>query len=418
MASRRKRLAERRKALGYSQESFANELGVAVSTVTRWEAGATDPHGYVHPKMAKVLKVTPEGLADLLAPEVRVPDRSVAYAAAPPSGDTDDMKRRDVLSLLAVTGALIALPGSDKPSSRPGTAASLAETGPELNTCLWKVFGLSDSKQAVYPMVRHQLGLLAKGLGESQNDASRQQLCALAGDLYQLAGEIFFDANRYTDAAHCYTLAASASKEAGAFDMWACALTRHAFAELYERRFAVAAPILSAASQVAERGDSQLSTRYWVAAVQAEVHAGLGDLDATKRALDDAEKVHGLSGQLHNDGWLRFDGSRLDEERGTCYLALGRPDLAEQALTSALSQQLSLRRQGAVLAELAALGAERCDLEQASHYTRAALELASQTGSGYIGRKLEGVKSRLVPLMADGRASALHQQISALDSAA
>ncbi|WP_031066967.1 helix-turn-helix domain-containing protein [Streptomyces sp. NRRL WC-3742] len=417
MAPRRTRFAERRKALGYSQESFATELGVAVSTVTRWEAGTTDPQGYVHPKMAKLLRVTPEELADLLAPEVNLPDRSVVYAAAPPPGDTDDMKRRDVLSLLAVTGALIALPGTGSPSTRCGVAVGLAETGPELNSHLWRVFGLSDSKQAVYPMVRHQLGLLAKGLGEGQSDASRRQLCMLVGDLYQLAGEIFFDANRYTDAAHCYTLAASASKEAGAFDMWACALTRHAFVELYERRLSVAAPILAAASQVAERGDRQLSTRHWVAAVQAEVHAGLGDLDATKHALDTAEQVHDLSGKPHNGGWLRFDGSRLAEERGTCYLALGRPDLAEEALTAALSQQLSTRRRGAVLAELAALGAERRDLDQAGHYTRAALALADQTGSGYIGRKLEGVKSRLVPLLADSRASALHQQITALESA-
>ncbi|MGW3078210.1 MULTISPECIES: transcriptional regulator [unclassified Kitasatospora] len=327
------------------------------------------------------------------------------------------MKRRDVLSLLAMTGALIALPSAETPSSRSGVAASLTEVGPELNSHLWKLFGLSDSKLAVYPMVRHQLGVLAKGLGESQNDASRRQLCALVGDLYQLAGEIFFDANRYTDAAHCYTLAASASKEAGAFDMWAYALTRHAFVELYEQRFAVAAPILEAASQVAERGDGQLSTRYWVAAVQAEAFAGLGDLDATKRALDNAQQVHNLSGLLHNGGWLRFDGSRLAEERGTCYLALGRPDLAEQALTSALSQQLSLRRRGAVLAELAALSAECRDLDQASHYTHAALELADQTGSGYIGRKLQAVRSRLVPLVADRRASALYQQISALDGA-
>ncbi|MFJ8443804.1 helix-turn-helix transcriptional regulator [Kitasatospora griseola] len=417
MAPRRKRFAQRRKALGYSQETFANELGVAVSTVTRWEAGATDPQGYLRPKMARVLKVTPEGLGNLLAPEATVPDRPLVFAAAP-LGDTDDMKRRDVLSLLAVTGALIALPGPDNSVSPAGVAASLAETGSELNAHLWKVFGLSDSKQAVYPLVRHQLGLLAKGLSESQPDGTRQQLCALVGDLYQLAGEIFFDANRYTDAAHCYTLAASASREARAFDLWACALTRHAFIELYERRFAVAAPILSAASQVAGRGDSQLSTRYWVAAVQAEAHAGLGDLDATRRSLDEAEKVHTLTGELHNGGWLRFDGSRLAEERGTCYLALGRPDLAEDALKAALSQQLSLRRRGAVLAELAALGADRGDLDQAGHYTHAALALASQTGSGYIGRKLGGVKNRLVPLLADGRASTLHKQISALDSAA
>ncbi len=417
MASRRVHFARRRKALGYSQEAFANALGVAVSTVTRWEAGTTDPQGYIHPKLARLLKVTQEGLADLLSPEVLVPDRSAVYTAAPSLGDTDDMKRRDVLGLLAVTGALIALPGSEVPESRPGVAASLLEMGPELNSHLWKVFGLSDSKQAVYPMVRHQLGLLAKGLGESQSETSRQKLCALVGDLYQLAGEIFFDANRYTDAAYCYTLAASASREAGDFDMWACALTRHAFVELYEQRFSAAAPILETASRVAERGDPHLSTRYWVAAVQAEVHAGLGDLDATNHALDNASKVRNLSDTLHNGGWLRFDGSRLAEERGTCYLALGRPDLAEEALIAALSQSLSMRRRGAVLAELAALGAERHDLDQTLHYTRAALELADQTGSGYIGRKLEGVRNRLAPLMADGRASALHQQISALEGA-
>ncbi|MFI9787256.1 helix-turn-helix transcriptional regulator [Kitasatospora sp. NPDC051984] len=416
MTARRKRLAARRKALGHSQERLAELLGVATSTVARWEAG-TDPHGWVLPKLALALKVSPEELADLLTPEAALPTLPAASAAGPPAGDTDDMKRRDVLSLLATTGALVTLPGIGNSPHRCGVAEGLAETGPELNSNLWRVFSLTDSKKAVYPMVRHQLGLLAKGLEESRTDYLHKRLCLLVGDLYQLAGEIFFDANRYADAAHCYTLAASACKEAEAFDMWACALTRHAFVELYERRFTVAAPILSAASRVADRGDGQLSTRHWVAAVQAQAYAGLGDFEAVGRALDTAEKVHDLSGRPHNGGWLRFDGSRLSEERGTCYLTLGRPDLAEQALTSALSQQLSPRRRGAVLAELAALEAERSDLDQASHYVRAALELAEQTGSGYVGRKLEAVKDRLVPLMPDGRALELHQQISALDSA-
>ncbi|MFB7946612.1 transcriptional regulator [Kitasatospora phosalacinea] len=291
----------------------------------------------------------------------------------------------------------MSLPEIGNLSSGNGVAASLAEAGPELNTSLWRLFSLSESKQAVYPLVRQQLGQLAKGLAESQSKASRQHLCLLVGDLYQLAGEIFFGANKYADAAHCYALAASACREAEEFDMWACALTRHAFVELYENRFSVASPILSAAARAAERGDDQLSTRYWVAAVQAEAYAGLGDFDATSRTLDTAEKVHGLSGKPHNGGWLRFDGSRLAEERGTCYLALGRPDLAELALAKALAQPLSLRRRGAVLAELAALGAERRDLDAAGHYVQAALELADQTGSGYVGRKLEAVKKRLTP---------------------
>ncbi|MET7621592.1 transcriptional regulator [Streptomyces sp. NPDC005408] len=329
------------------------------------------------------------------------------------------MKRRDVLGLLAITGALITLPGDDvEPNVRGRMAASLLERGPELNRQLWSVFSLSDSKQAVYPPVQQHLGRLAKGLEESQTEGSRKQLCTLVGDLYQLAGEIFFDGNQYTEAAHCYMLAASAAKEAGSFDLWACAMTRHAFIELYERRFAVAAPILSAASQVARRGDSHLSTRYWVAAVQAEAYAGLGDLDSCKRALELADQVHALGHENRNSGWLRFDGSRLAEERGTCYLQLGRPDLAEEALTTALEQKLSLRRRGAVLAQLAALGAQRGDVDHVMQYSNAALALADQTGSGFIGKKRKGLQARLAPLMGDGRVSDLHHQISALSGAA
>ncbi|MEV0537045.1 helix-turn-helix transcriptional regulator [Kitasatospora sp. NPDC050463] len=418
MTAKRSRLEQRRTALGYSQEKIAERLRIATSTYARWETCKADPRPYQRPNLAKVLQVTPDELEDLLTPELTALNRATADGPLASPGDTDDMKRRDVLSLLAVTGALIAMPHPDTPSTRRAPAGSLVETGPELNAHLWKVFSLSDSKQAALPVVRHQLGLVAKELEESQSDASRKQLCSQVGDLYQLAGEIFFDANRYVDAAHCYTLAANASREAGNADMWACALTRHAFVELYERRFAMAAPILAAASRVAQRGDGQLSTRYWVAAVQAEAYAGLGDLDECKRALDDAEQVHSLSGQIHNGGWLRFDGARLAEERGTCYLELGRPDLAEAALASALGQTLSLRRRGAVLAELATLGAERSDLDQVVVYSRAAMKLADQTGSGYIGKKLEGLQARLVPLMGDRRVSELHQQISALSSAA
>ena len=55
---------------------------------------------------------------------------------------------------------------------------------------------------------------------------TREKLCALACDQYQLAGEICFDANQYTDAANCYTLAASAGREARDHDRWARALAR------------------------------------------------------------------------------------------------------------------------------------------------------------------------------------------------
>lgn len=99
---------------------------------------------------------------------------------------------------------------------------------------------------------------------------------------------------------HCYTLAATASKEANAFDLWACAMTRHAFISVYERRFDKAAPMLELAVGLAHRGDGTLSTRYWASAVRAYALAGVGELDACQRALDLAEQVHQLTGPVHN----------------------------------------------------------------------------------------------------------------------
>jgi hypothetical protein len=84
---------------------------------------------------------------------------------------------------------------------------------------LWQVFALSESKRSVYPVVRRQLDLLTGSLHQAHSSAAHKRLCVLTGDLLQLAGEIFFDADRYTDAAHCYKLAVDASKEADAFDL-------------------------------------------------------------------------------------------------------------------------------------------------------------------------------------------------------
>jgi len=67
MALRRQRLAQRRKAMGLTQESLAHQLGVERSTVVRWEAGDTEPLPSVRPNMARALQVSIDQLAELLA---------------------------------------------------------------------------------------------------------------------------------------------------------------------------------------------------------------------------------------------------------------------------------------------------------------------------------------------------------------
>ena len=238
--------------------------------------------------------------------------------------------------------------------------------------------------------------------------------CEVIADLYQLAGEIYFDANQYTEAAHCYTLAAIAGQEARTHDLWACALTRHAFIALYEQQFARALPMLDLAATVAGRGDSTLSTRHWVAAVQAETLAGLGDQDGCARALDTAGQVRGMNGEVHNGGWLRFDGTRLAEQQGTCYVSLGRLDLAESILADALSQPLSTRRRASVLVDLVLVGAHVGDPQRVVARVDAALAAAQTTGSAMIGSKLRNLKTQLFPLLSNEQVCRLDVEITAL----
>ncbi|MFG1914555.1 transcriptional regulator [Micromonospora sp. NPDC048898] len=341
--------------------------------------------------------------------------------------DTGDMNRRELLRLLSLTGTLLAapVPGGQVDwarieSSRDGSKRLSSATLREfegLNAHLWTVFGAAGSKTAVAPLVNGQLSTLTANLRAPQTTAVHRRLCEIAADLLQLAGEIAFDTSAYDEAAHCYTLAGAAAREAGAYDLWACAMIRHAFISVYERDFRQAMPMLEAAAGLAVNGDSGLSTRQWAHAVRAQALAGLGHLNDCRRALGQAEEVEALPGRVHNGGWLRFDGSRLAEESGACYAELGRPDLAEPILSAALSQELSVRRRGTVLADLALVGIQRGDVHQVVLYGGAVLDVARQSRSGVVAAKLNRLQHHLRPFLRDSHVQNLDRQISVLTRA-
>src|SRR5215469_434157 len=74
-AAKRERLAQRRKALGLTQEDLAGLLGVQRSTVVRWERGETEPLPWIRPKLAATLRVSADRIEELLTvgPAVRGP---------------------------------------------------------------------------------------------------------------------------------------------------------------------------------------------------------------------------------------------------------------------------------------------------------------------------------------------------------
>ncbi|WP_329395477.1 helix-turn-helix transcriptional regulator [Streptomyces lydicus] len=414
-------LAERRRALGYSQEKLAQLLGVDRTTVGRWESGKVAPQPPQRRGLAAALEVSLEELDNLLEPP-----RAAGQEAARPrfidatnAGDPDEMIRREFLRILTVSGALTVLPVEEAEALTEGIRRGVPADFARMNRHLWQVYQLARSKGSVYPVVRDQLTTLNEAL--ASNRGSARPLLSAAADLFQLAGEVAFDGNRYSDAAASYSLAASVSKDAEAYDLWACALVRHAYVDMSEQRYRQAAQMLGAAGRLADRGDSNLSTRHWVASVQAEAYAGLGDLEACERALDRAEAVRDLTADSVNSGWLRFDGARLAEERGSRYVRLGRLDLAEKTLKDALQQTAlasgpSYRRRGAVLTDLAAIGVRRRDAEQVVEYGREAIELARSSRSGYVARRLQALCDEFGPLSRDHRVAELGADIAALSA--
>ncbi len=309
----------------------------------------------------------------------------------------DDVNRRELLRLATLVGAVaikhdaaVTVCGAGPRDAPRRSAADLGEWQ-STSAQLWAEYASAPTKVTLLPAVRRHVADLVDGLDASATSARREPVYELASNAFQLAGEILFDANDYANAANCYAVAANAAREAGHYDLWACSMVRQAFISLYEREFAEAEPLLKLASQIAARGDSSLSTRQWAGSVHAQALAGLGDATQCLRALDLAESVTDLRGDIHTGGWLRFDGSRLAEERGACLVELGKPVEAEVALSAALNQGLSDRRRVGVLVDLAKVGAQLHDPERVATYASAALEVAQRSRSGVNAQRLHSL---------------------------
>lgn len=88
MAGKRVRLAQRRKAAGFSQEKLAQRLGVERTTVIRWESAETEPQPWLRPKLAKAINATSDELEELLNDIVlgeAEPSERMSYVLAHPA---------------------------------------------------------------------------------------------------------------------------------------------------------------------------------------------------------------------------------------------------------------------------------------------------------------------------------------------
>lgn len=92
MVAKRHKLAQRRQAMGFTQEKFAEAVGVDRSTVIRWEGGRGRPQPPQRLRVARLLQLSVQELADLLA-ATEEPAASPTIPRRPLTGSVDTEAR-------------------------------------------------------------------------------------------------------------------------------------------------------------------------------------------------------------------------------------------------------------------------------------------------------------------------------------
>ena len=107
-------------------------------------------------------------------------------------------------------------------------------------------------------------------------------------------------------------------------------------------------------------------------------------------------------------------GSRLADDRASCYVQQRRPDLAEPILLGLLNQHQSGRRRGIALVDLATVSAQRPDVLRLVTYGAAAVDHTRHTNSGVVLRKLQNLRPTLADLRSDPHVRNLDDEIAQL----
>lgn len=317
-----------------------------------------------------------------------------------------DQLRRDLLHLLGTAG--VTLPFSELAfgwrQMRKFVAKSsqldveIVHSLEMVNKYLWDLYKTVTPKSLALDGVLGQIKTLLHFLRETQAASSYRKLSALTSEMSQLAGEIFFDCQDHHSAATCYAFSATAAKDAEDYDLWACALVRYAFLPIYNAQYQSALPYVQEAQRLAQKGVGGFTTRYWVAAVEAEVLSGIGDLLGCQKALAKAQETPRKGG--FSPPWLRFEAPRLPALQGACFTRLHHPRQAIPALAEALAQQTfqtSSRRRGLVLIDRAAAEFQLKEIEQSCKSLQEVLEMISCNPSNFLRREIYKKRLELEP---------------------
>ncbi len=217
-------------------------------------------------------------------------------------------------------------------------------------------------------------------LNDPHPDMIYQRLCALASENALILGKTFHDIKEYDLAWSYYKFALKVALDTGNTDLWAAGIGRVALLLIYWGEPHTALPLL----QEAQRTPLHHQRIHpWLSAIEAEIHADMGDTDTCLRLLEKTNEST-LPASLADDVYATgFNPSRAAGYNGACFVRLHQPERAlpslEQAL--ALCDPTSLRRQSTLIADIGTVYAQLGDPKQACRLLGQALEMTMQTKS-------------------------------------
>lgn len=384
----RRLLARKRRAVGFTQESLAERLGVDRSTIARWERGSSDPQPSLRLALADALGVSMSDLDSLLADGIAVHGHDPHPVAAPDGRGTRD--RSDELTE-PLADALVS------GSTFTGSAASaVMELRLRLDSLreLDKVLGGADTYRLYAAEVQFSAHLLSS---RGVDGATAGDVLALLAEQSQQAGWAAFDAGWRDVARRHYERSLSAAREVRDLGLVGNALALLAYQRVSQGR--PAGDVSQESLRVTSGPEVDGRVRAMLLSRAAWTFALAGDVDAMVRALRDADELLGGE-QGEGPRWATWlDSTEAAIMAGRCWSQLGRPLRAIPLLESALAAYASEQRRDKALYStwLADAYIDAGEIEKAVDVLRSTIDAMSGVASVRPRERLTAVSCRLEP---------------------
>ncbi len=314
MATRRAALAAQREALGFTQETLAQGLGVELSTVGRWERGTLTPQPWRRPDLANALRVSLEQLDELLNPPATVTGIVSGREAA-----------------LSGLGAGSARPSNSRTRLPVGSVDHLDELLAHLRD-QWHALVRTDNllgPRFALAAVRDQISIIEELL-PACTGARRTEFVTLAATYAESAAWLYEDAGQMPAATFWVGRAMEWAHEAGDKLLLAWTLFRrsqHAAADRDPHR-------TISLARAAGRSGNVLPNPMRAAIIQQEAQgfALAGEEVLSQRALDTAHQWAALdnAGDARGGHGSFCTETYLELQRAHCWTELGKPQRAVQ----------------------------------------------------------------------------------------